>query len=141
MIPTRECMQRPLRKTGIEVQAKAAFESLSVSYYPVSHGGMLQSLAPDDILGNLLFEVCMRFVNVIPNIQSKETLMCEMWMIKGPTHDPIPVWGHQEEWEEVKKACWHATEYYCAQMAQDNHEHNLWQLVVCKKRPYQKNVL
>ena len=53
-------------------------------------------------------------------------------MVKGPNHNPVPVWGYPEEWEEVKKACWHATECgwttYIAQMAQDNQEHRICQL-------------
>ena len=58
--------------------------------------------------------LCMCIVNVIPkldpNMESKEMLQCEMWMAKGPTHDPVPIWRYPEEWEEVQKACWHATE-------------------------------
>ncbi len=45
----------------------------------------------------------MRIVNVIPNLDSKEMSMCEMWMVKGPTHDPVPIWGHPEEWKKCKK--------------------------------------
>jgi hypothetical protein len=45
----------------------------------------------------------MRIVHVIPNMESKEMLMCEMWMVKGPTPDPVPVWGYpEEEWHVLK---------------------------------------
>jgi hypothetical protein len=53
-------------------------------------------------------------------------------MSKGPTHDPVPIWGYPEEWEEVQKASWHATECgwvaFVAQVAQENHERSIWQL-------------
>ncbi len=45
----------------------------------------------------------MRVVNVVPNIELKVMLTCDMWMAKGPTHDPVPILGHLEEWEEVQK--------------------------------------
>ncbi len=54
---------------------------------------------------------------------------CEMWMTKGPTHNPVPIWGYPEKWEEVQKVCWHATEcgfmVFIAQTVQGNHECNL----------------
>ncbi len=136
MIPLRALLRGPLRKPLREIQEKAVFESISVSYYPDTHSATLQSLACDNILGNILSEVCMCIVNVIPkldpNMESKEMLQCEMWMAKGPTHDPVPIWGYPEEWEEVQKACWHATECgwvaFIAQMAQESNERNLWQL-------------
>ncbi len=65
-------------------------------------------------------------------MESKDVRTCEMWMSKGPTHDPVPIWGYPEEWEEVQMASWHATECgwvaFVAQMAQENREHNIWQL-------------
>ncbi len=64
----------------------------------------------------------MRIVNVIPIMESKEMQTCEMWMSKGPTHDPVPILGYPEEVQILQKACWHATECgwvaFIAQMAQ-----------------------
>ena len=97
----------------------------------------MKSLVQDDIYGNLRSEMCMRIANVIPNYESKDERMCEMLMVKGLHHDPVPVWVHPEVWEEVQKACWHATEggwtTYVAQMAQDNHERRICQLVESAK--------
>ena len=76
----------------------------------------------------------MRIANVIPNYETKDERMCEMWTVKGPNYDPVPVQGHLEEWEEVQKACWHATACgwtvttYIAQVAQDNHDRRICQL-------------
>ena len=80
------------------MQAKAAFESLSIACNPDFHGRIVQSLAQDDVYCNLRSEMCMRIANVIPKYESKIERMCEMWMIiKGPNHDhPVPVCGHLE---------------------------------------------
>jgi hypothetical protein len=85
----REFMREPLRKPSLEthIQEKAVFEPLSVSYDPNTHSATLQSLACDKILRNLRSKVCLCIVNVIPNIESKETQAGEMCVAKGPTHD------------------------------------------------------
>jgi hypothetical protein len=93
MIPLCAFMRGPLRKPNLEIQEKAAFKSLLVSYDPDTHGEKLQSLACDRILGGILSEVCMRIVNVIPNMELKEMQTCEMWMVKGPTYNPAPILG------------------------------------------------
>jgi hypothetical protein len=67
-----------------------------------------------------------------------------MWMAKGPTRNPVPILGYPEEWEEVQKACWHATNCgwvaFVAQMAQENHERNIWQLAESVEKDHIKHM-
>jgi hypothetical protein len=96
MFQMLEFMCGPLKKPSPELQEKAAFKSLSVTYDPEAHDRTLQSVVTE-ILSNIRSEVCMLIVNVVPNVESKEIYMCEMWMVKGPRHDPVPIWGHPDE--------------------------------------------
>ncbi len=53
MMPLCAYLREQLRKPSREIQEKAAFESLTVSYDPDTHSATLQSLACDSILENI----------------------------------------------------------------------------------------
>ena len=122
--PLEDFLRGPLRKPTIEVQARAAFQSLFETYHPDVHAETIRSLEWDERLRLHHTMMCLQIANVVPE-QERERHQ-EMWLIHVSKREEVAVCCTRTEWEHVLQSCEHAKECgwptFMAQKAQDAHE-------------------
>ena len=82
-------MRGPLRKSRIDVQARAAFKSLFETHHPDFHAETIRSLEWDEHLCSLRTMACLQIANVVPK-QGGDRQQ-EMWLIDVSKREEVAV--------------------------------------------------
>ena len=108
MHPLEDFLRGLLSKPRIEVQARAAFNSLFETYHPGFHAKTIRSLEWDEHLRSLRTMVCLKIANVVPEVGGDHQQ--EMWLIHVSKCEDVAVCCTRTECEQVLQSCEHAKE-------------------------------
>ena len=108
----------------MELQARAAYTSVCVTYDEDVHQSKIKSLEDDEPMQYHWTMVYLKIASVVSDESSNSRQ--EIWGIQASDRHEIGVYCSRNEWKHVHQSCEHAKECgwltFMAQMAQDEHD-------------------